>query len=121
MVLLLILGILIFIQVKIYNKSSYHEITKNSAWEVYTNVGKLGEFLTYHNLRIFEKAGAKFLFNLYIPKENKETTELDLIMICRKGIIVFESKNYSGWIFGDEHSKMWMQTLPSGKGKSHKT
>lgn len=59
MTLLLLLGILIFIQVKIYNKSSYHEITKNLAREVCTNVGKLGEFLTYHNLRRFEKARSK--------------------------------------------------------------
>lgn len=96
-------------------------MTKKSIIDVYRDKGNLGEFLIYHKLRSFEKAGAKFLFNLYIPKEDNETTEIDVIAICKKGIIVFESKNYSGWIFGDINSKMWMQTLPNGKGKSIKT
>lgn len=34
-------------------------------------------------------------------------------MLSQTGIYVFESKNYSGWIFGDEKSKNWMQTLQS--------
>lgn len=40
--------------------------------------------------------------NLYLPKEDGSTTEIDLIMLSETGILVFESKNYSGWIFGDE-------------------
>ena len=67
-----------------------------------------------------EANGAKFLFNVYIPKGNGETTEIDVLMICSKGIFVFESKNYSGWIFGSESQKNWYQTLPAGRGKSHK-
>lgn len=49
--------------------------------------------------------------NLYIPKRDGTITEIDLIMLSQTGIYVFESKNYSGWIFGDEKSKKWMQTL----------
>ncbi len=30
---------------------------------------------------------------------------------------MFESKNYSGWIFGNEDDKTWTQVLPTGKGK----
>lgn len=40
-------------------------------------------------------------------------------MLYKSGIYVFESKNYSGWIFGNEKSKTWTQTLPQGR-KSHK-
>jgi hypothetical protein len=40
-------------------------------------------------------------------------------MIHSSGIYVFESKNYSGWIFGSENQKNWTQTLPSGR-KAHK-
>ena len=40
-------------------------------------------------------------------------------MICPKGIFVFESKNYSGWIFGGEDQKSWYQTLAEGRGKCH--
>ena len=41
-------------------------------------------------------------------------------MISPKGLFVFESKNYSGWIFGSENQRNWYQTLPAGRGKSHK-
>jgi Nuclease-related domain len=53
--------------------------------------------------------------NLYLPKSSGETTEIDLIMLSEKGIYVFESKNYSGWIFGDEKNKNWTQTLQNKK------
>lgn len=55
-----------------------------------------------------------------IYQYNGETTEIDVLLIKLDGIFVFESKNYSGWIYGDEKSKNWTQTLPQGKGKSHK-
>lgn len=41
-------------------------------------------------------------------------------MISSKGLFVFESKNYSGWIFGSDNQKYWYQTLPSGRRRSHK-
>ena len=53
--------------------------------------------------------------NVYLPKEDGTTTEIDLIMITATGIYVFESKNYSGWIFGDENTKFWTQSLKGGK------
>lgn len=36
-------------------------------------------------------------------------------MVNEAGIFVFESKNYSGWIFGDEKNRTWMQTLKNGQ------
>jgi hypothetical protein len=75
--------------------------------------GKSGEYLVYKVLQNYEKDGAKFLFNCYLPKNNNnDTTEIDVIMIHNSGIYVFESKNYSGWIFGSEHQQKWTQTLP---------
>lgn len=106
---------------KEYNESSYCKITHRSFREVFWDKGNYGEFLTYYELKSYEEYGNKFLFNIYIPKIDGETTELDLIMITKKGIIVFESKNYSGWIFGDKNSKYWMQVLPKGTGESYKT
>jgi len=53
---------------------------------------------------------------IYIfPKKDGTTTEIDLIMIAHTGIYVIESKNYSGWIFGDEKQRYWMQTLQNGQ------
>jgi len=105
---------------KKYKESAYYQITKQPLRVIVRDSGKYGEYLTYRSLKTFEKKGARFLFNLYIPKGIDETTEIDILMICGKGIFVFESKNYSGWIFGSENQKTWYQTLPAGKGKSHK-
>lgn len=103
-----------------YKKCSYYRNTSLPFLSVISDKGRLGEYMTYKKLKNYEAQGAKFLFNVYIPKENEETTEIDVLMICRKGIFTFESKNYSGWIFGNEWQKNWYQTLPSGKGRSRK-
>ena len=103
-----------------YRNSSYYKITKKPALIVRNDKGAFGEYCIYKALKTFEKNGAKFLFNVYLPKDNDETTEIDVLMICSHGIYVFESKNYSGWIFGNEKYKMWTQSLPQGKGQSSK-
>ncbi len=43
------------------------------------------------------------------------TSEVDIVLITQKGVFVFESKNYSGWIFGDEKNKNWAVSLPNGE------
>lgn len=77
--------------------------------------GKYGEKLTERELKLVQLFGrkGKVLRNVYLPKDNGETSELDVIFITQKGIFVFESKNYSGWIFGDEKSKNWTSMLPN--------
>ncbi|MEG0376864.1 MAG: nuclease-related domain-containing protein, partial [Eubacterium sp.] len=63
------------------------------------------------------KRSARFklcvLTNLYLPHHDK-TTEIDLLLIMRKGIFVIESKNYSGAVYGDEKQKNWLKIAPSG-------
>ena len=119
-VLIIIILVKQFKEYKEYKSSTYYQVTKQSYLSVYCNAGRYGEYLTYKQLKHLEAYGAKFLFNVYIPKGNDETTEIDILMICSKGIFVFESKNYSGWIFGNERQKNWYQTLPAGRGRSHK-
>lgn len=116
LILIIVGGGILFFRAKGYRESSYRRLTGESFLSVWTDKGKYGEYLTYDALKEFEKEGAKFLFNLYIPKKNGETTEIDLMMISRKGIFVFESKNYGGWIFGKESQRNWTQVLPSGNG-----
>lgn len=108
-----------FIVVQQYKKTAYYKITGNSYLSMKFDKGKYGEYLTYRALRVYEADGAKFLFNCYLPRDNGETTEIDILMIHKSGIYVFESKNYSGWIFGNEKGKTWTQTLPQGR-RSHK-
>ena len=98
-----------------YRKTNYYQVTHKSFAAVKFNKGNYGEFLTYKYLRQYENDGAKFLFNCYLPKGNNQTTEIDVLMIHSSGVFVFESKNYSGWIFGAEYQKNWTQTLPNGR------
>ncbi|MFZ3577628.1 nuclease-related domain-containing protein [Virgibacillus sp. DJP39] len=95
-----------------YNFSNYGAISGNSFFKTIFNTGNYGEFLTFLSLEKL-KGHYHLMTNLYIPKKDGSTTEIDLIMLSQTGIYVFESKNYSGWIFGDEKSKNWMQTFPS--------
>ena len=78
--------------------------------------GRYGEKLTAQKLKLLKLLGykGKILRNVYIPKDNGETSEIDLIFITQKGLFVIESKNYSGWIFGDFKSQYWTACLPNG-------
>ena len=75
--------------------------------------GEAGEYaikyaLTNNNL----KGEFKVMQNLYLPtKEGARTTEIDILMLHEKGIFVFESKNYSGSIYGEEDNLYWVQYL----------
>lgn len=103
-----------------YYKSEYYNETKVPYIVMARDTGKYGEYLSYHYLRDYTNLGGKFLFNTYLPMENNKTTEIDLILLYPFGIFVIESKNYSGWIFGNEKDKYWTQVLSTGKGKSEK-
>lgn len=78
-------------------------------------IGRRGEKLTERELNLVKLFGrkGKVLRNLYVPKDNGETSEIDVVFITRKGIFVIESKNFSGWIFGDEKSAYWTVMLPN--------
>lgn len=93
---------------------SYKEASGNGFLSTFLNKGNYGEYLTYKELTRL-KGYHRVMTNLYIPTKSGKSTELDLVMISQKGIFVLESKNYSGWIFGDEGNKNWMQILPGGK------
>lgn len=80
----------------------------------YENAGQFGEFSTEYALTNNNLDGKLIVLkNIYIPMQGK-TTEIDLLMIHEKGIFVFESKNYSGWIFGSVNQLNWTQSLPNG-------
>jgi len=103
-----------------YKASNYYHSTNNSYLSVYFDKGLNGEYSLYQYLQQFESMGCKFLFNLYVPRNNGKTSEIDVVMFHPKGLFVIESKNYSGWIFGNESNKQWTQTLPVARRRSHK-
>lgn len=98
-----------------YYSSEYYKQTKLSYNAVQSDKGRKGEYDIYRILSNYENAGCKFLFNCYLNREDGRTTELDVIMITAKAIFVFESKNYKGWIFGDENDQYWTQCLANKK------
>ena len=79
--------------------------------------GAYGEMLIENELNRLTPygQGEKILRNIYIPKDDGSTSEIDVLYISRKGIFVFESKNYSGWIFGKESDQYWTVSLPNGQ------
>lgn len=61
------------------------------------------------------------LNNLIIPDQGtdvnkKHTTQIDHVVVSPFGVFVIETKNYRGWIFGSEKSKMWKETFKTTKG-----
>ena len=81
----------------------------------YENAGQFGEYATEYALTNDNLDGELVVLkNVYIPVGEK-TTEIDLIMVHEKGIFVFESKNYSGWIFGNTDQLNWTQCLQNGE------
>ncbi len=102
---------------KRYEESKYFAETHNEYRKVHSDKGTYGEYLTRSYLQSLP-GYKKFLHNCYLPKDNGETTEIDLILLHESGIYVFESKNYSGWIFGAETQQYWTQTLSKGRHRS---
>ena len=52
----------------------------------------------------------EYLFtNILLPLKNGCTTEIDTLLITRKGIFCIEIKNWKGYIEGDDYSKHWIQ------------
>lgn len=79
------------------------------------NAGQFGEFSTEYALTNHHLPGELVVLkNVYVPYQGR-TSEIDLLMIHEKGIFVFESKNYSGWIFGSADQLNWTQSLQNGK------
>lgn len=61
---------------------------------------------------------AKAIFHdLYFRKPNGDYSQVDVVVATNVGIIVFEVKDYSGWIYGNGMDDMWTQVLAYGQEK----
>ena len=58
-----------------------------------------------------------YVFNDILLAHNGNTTQIDHIVVSPFGIFVFETKNYSGWISGNDKSEEWKKT---NHGKSYR-
>ena len=120
--LLLLFGIfVILVSIKFvpyilkYNKSNYKNESGVGLFKYLFDTGSFGEALIFFELEKLPMY-SKVMTNLYIPTEDG-TTEIDVLYIAPSGIYVIESKNYSGWIFGDERARNWTAVIYKTKNK----
>jgi restriction system protein len=79
--------------------------------------GWFGELQTQFGLWLkLDKNIYKRFHNIVLETENG-TTQIDHVILSKYGIFVIETKNYNGWIFGDEKQKTWTQSLYGEKYK----
>lgn len=69
--------------------------------------GRVGEKQVSRLLQTLDPETHILLNDLYIPKGNGQTSQVDHVLISPKGIFVIETKNYNGWISGAENSPTW--------------
>src|SRR6478735_10096010 len=55
--------------------------------------------------------------DLYLTNRTKKYFQIDLVLATQVGILVFEVKDYSGWIFGTGNQRNWTQILGYGNYK----
>ncbi|MDD5870266.1 MAG: nuclease-related domain-containing protein [Bacteroidales bacterium] len=114
LLVLLFLCLLSYISFKVYK--NYKD---NKLIEQVTQLNR-GEWSERRLILMLLKAGINpraIFHDLYIQKANGEYTQIDVAVATKSGLIVFEVKDYSGWIFGNEEQKYWTQILAFGKEK----
>lgn len=53
--------------------------------------------------------------DILIKNEKGDTSQIDHIVVSVYGVFVIETKNYKGWIFGNEKSEQWSQVIYNQK------
>ena len=80
--------------------------------------GVLGE--TVINIAMWlklEKDVYHRLNNITLPLANGGSTQIDHVIVSVYGVFVIETKNYKGWIFGNEAQRQWTQVIMGRKYK----
>ena len=84
--------------------------------------GLIGENIVVHHLRLLLRNGEYLLANVLLPVNEKFKTEIDCILISRKGIFCIEIKNWVGHIHGNDEDENWLQVYddPDLDDRRHK-
>lgn len=78
--------------------------------------GNVGEQIVAAQLR--ELPGEKYMvLNDILLQTERGSVQIDHIVISVYGIFVIETKNYKGWIHGNEKSEYWTQSIYPHKTK----
>lgn len=73
--------------------------------------GRIGELMVSTHVK--KGLGEEYMLfnNVTIPDGEQGTTQIDHILISPYGVFIIETKNYTGWIFGDVRQKQWTQKI----------
>ena len=78
--------------------------------------GKVGEKVVSGKLKRLSKDKYIVMDDVTIPTANG-STQIDHLIISVYGIFVIETKNYNGWIYGDEYGEYWTQNIYGTKNE----
>ena len=81
--------------------------------------GREGEDFVNYSLERMLLDGEELFVSLLLPIGNNETTELDTVLVTKKGIFCIEVKNWSGTIYGNKRDKYWTEVY-KGYGREDK-
>ncbi|HFO2762824.1 TPA: nuclease-related domain-containing protein, partial [Klebsiella variicola] len=59
----------------------------------------------------------RLISDVTLPLNSSQTTQIDHIFICKKGIFIIEEKHYSGDLYGALDDKNWTAVYGYGKAK----
>ena len=80
------------------------------------SAGESGERTLYNTLvKKIHIPENQIFRNVYIPTSDNRTSEIDLIVVSKKGLFIFECKNYGGNIYGDANRPKWIQYIGNQK------
>ena len=128
---IIVILFLLYIVIKKHKRKHAHKVAKTfNVFEYLSNKRQLIETVTSLERGTWSErelvllllkngfpAGAIF-HDLYILKPNGQTSQIDLVLATKVGLIVFEVKDYSGWIFGKGNQQTWTQVLSYGQEKN---
>lgn len=88
------------------------DIDKLRRPEEWKDVGKSGEQIVYRAfVDKYHVSENQILRNVYILTSDGKTSEIDLLVVSKKGLLVFGCKNCGGNIYGDAARLRWIQYL----------
>jgi hypothetical protein len=106
-IIALILGLVIYTSVR--NKKLLETVTKS-------NRGTRSERKLVLKLLKYGIPSQTIFHDLYVQKRQRRYAQIDLVVPTSVGVLVFEVKDYSGWIYGNDSPK-WTQVLAYGREK----
>lgn len=100
MIIKIVIALVILISAYLYFTREKRAIKK---------AGTRGERKLYKELKRSVGKNAKVLRNVVLPLY-EETTEIDMLVICKSGIVIIENKHLSGTVVGKPWDDNWSQT-----------